>query len=72
MTTGESEKGMSGDLECMCLQCGISHYLAADLLVLEAIDGDHRKGVANHVCTECGGALYVLGRAGDAPFYTAR
>ncbi len=62
---------MNDDLECMCLLCGISHYLGAELLTFEDIEGDERKMVANQGCSECGGALYVLGKAGDAPFYTA-
>jgi hypothetical protein len=60
---------MSEELECMCLNCGISVYLSADAIVLDDSAGLAARLVKNCFCTECGGQLTVVGKAGDEPLY---
>ena len=56
-------------MECMCLECGISHYLPLTDLVMENVEGMERQLITNLTCTECGGPLMLVGKAGDHPYY---
>ena len=57
------------EMECMCLECGISHYLDTGFLKLEPLEDSQYKAVANQECDQCGGTLIVIGKAGDQPNY---
>ena len=61
---------MNEMMECMCLDCGISNYLDVQDVSLENIPDLQRQFVKNRPCIECGGALVVIGRAGEEPCYT--
>lgn len=61
---------MSGEMECMCQQCGISIYIPADLISLEDPANTEVKMLSSlHVCEQCGGQLALVGKAGDEPHY---
>lgn len=63
---------MDREVECMCLDCGVSLYLEAGLMVLGGfIEGDMRV-VDNIYCSQCGGQLFVVGKAGEEPAYRTR
>lgn len=61
---------MDRDIECMCMNCGISLYIAMGEIALDdsVISCDHRM-VRNLLCTECGGPLAMIGPAGEQPHY---
>ncbi|MDY0042475.1 MAG: hypothetical protein RBS57_19365 [Desulforhabdus sp.] len=60
---------MSMEIECMCLECGISLYLQTSSLVLGSfIEGDKRL-VDNTFCSQCGGPLLAVGKAGEQRNY---
>ncbi|MCU0572376.1 MAG: hypothetical protein MUC41_05215 [Syntrophobacteraceae bacterium] len=61
---------MDRDIECMCMNCGVSLYIAMGEIALDdsVISCDHRM-VRNLFCTECGGALAMIGLAGEQPRY---
>ena len=61
---------MSEEMECMCLQCGISLYLPAELISLEDPANTEVKLLSSiHVCESCGGSLVLVGKVGDEPQY---
>jgi hypothetical protein len=60
---------MADLMECMCLECGVSTYLDLSGVSVEDDVGSGHKFVLNSFCPECGGALLVVGKAGDEPFY---
>ena len=60
---------MSDEVECMCLECGISLYLAGINIPFEHFSGEAKQPLPNIYCTECGGALVVVGKKGDEPQY---
>ena len=60
---------MSDELECMCTECGISLYFPRDLITVEGFDDTGKALVRAPFCTECGGTLRVIGKAGAEPFY---
>ncbi|MBW2072532.1 MAG: hypothetical protein JRI89_14925 [Deltaproteobacteria bacterium] len=61
---------MSELMECMCQECGISHYLPEDTITLEdPANSEVRLLSGIFVCSECGGALALIGKAGDEPSY---
>lgn len=60
---------MKGDVECMCMNCGVSLYIPMSEVILEDVPtGDYRM-VRNCFCTECGGQLAMIGLAGEQPTY---
>lgn len=61
---------MDRDIECMCTNCGISLLIPMGEIVLDdtVISCDQRL-VRNLFCTECGGALAMIGLAGEQPHY---
>jgi DNA-directed RNA polymerase subunit RPC12/RpoP len=61
---------MTKEMECMCLECGVSNYLPADCITLEdpsAVDSKIIDSLL--VCEQCGGQLMLMGKAGDEPHY---
>lgn len=58
------------EMECMCQQCGISVYLRPDRISLEDPPNAEMKLLSHLcVCTECGGRLVLVGKAGNEPHY---
>ncbi|MGC8719669.1 MAG: hypothetical protein ACP5TY_06640 [Thermodesulforhabdaceae bacterium] len=61
---------MSLRMECMCCECGISHYIPLeDITSTEVTGGFQYPIVLNIVCSECGGTLFIVGKEGDQPRY---
>jgi hypothetical protein len=60
---------MNEQMECMCLDCGISLYLSGETISLEERDGTSTKLLRDVFCTECSGPLILIGKAGAAPHY---
>jgi len=60
---------MNEEMECMCLECGISQYIDLGIITLEDGGPEGRKLIRNHACISCGGPLALIGRAGDEPYY---
>jgi len=63
---------MSKEVECMCLECGISLYLDKDSILLGDYVTDTLRVVEKTFCTQCGGQLAMVGLAGDEPNYRVR
>ncbi len=63
-------RSMSDEMECMCLECGISsHFPAIDLSFDDFPGFAGKRFVTNLSCPQCGGALFVVGRVGEEPLY---
>jgi hypothetical protein len=60
---------MPEQIECMCVHCGISVYLDMDLVSLDDGFNPAVTTLNNLFCTECGGQLTVVGKAGEEPHY---
>jgi hypothetical protein len=60
---------MAEEMECMCLECGISLYLDASIVALEDSGASETKLLRNIFCSECGGQLMLVGKAADEPHY---
>lgn len=61
---------MSDEMECMCLECGISSHFPALELSFDTVPGfTGKRIVTNLFCPQCGGGLLVVGRVGEEPFY---
>lgn len=60
---------MTDELECMCTECGISLYFPPDLITLDDYNDAGKALVLAPFCTECGGRLRLIGKAGEEPFY---
>ena len=61
---------MSNEIECMCMQCGISICLPEDCVIMEdSSDADSKLLDILLVCEQCGGQLRLVGKSGDEPFY---
>ena len=58
----EEYRSMDDQTECMCLECGISHYLPSDILIIEQTEKEGRKTLTYPNCSECGGVLMIIGR----------
>ncbi|MCK8600444.1 hypothetical protein [Desulfoferrobacter suflitae] len=63
---------MSKEVECMCLECGVSLYLDGDIIHLGDYVTDALRAVEKTFCTQCGGQLALVGLAGDEPNYRTR
>jgi hypothetical protein len=60
------EYTVSKQLECICLNCGIYHYiepLGASLE--EEFPGSETRLLTNVFCSECGGDLAIVGKEKD-------
>jgi len=61
---------MGEDMECMCVECGISTYLPLDYIKMEDLAATDSKMIDSLiVCQNCGGQLKLVGKAGDEPEY---
>lgn len=61
---------MSDEMECMCLECGISSYFPAVDLSFDNFPGfAGKRFVTNLFCPQCGGVLFVVGLVGEEPCY---
>ena len=61
---------MGEELECMCMECGVSNYLPADDVIMDEQEGTNSKLLDRLlVCQNCGGQLRLIGRAEDEPYY---
>lgn len=60
---------MNDEMECMCLECGISVLLSLETIALGDFVEGQRRQVDNIFCTECGGPLVLVGKAGDEAYY---
>ena len=56
-------------IECICLECGISHYIEQKMISEEDRDISGRSVIDSIFCSRCGGKLMVNCRAGEEPFY---
>ena len=56
-------------VECQCTQCGISMYIEFKGLHLEFSPAIDMTVIKNMFCSECGGELILIGRAGEEPCY---
>jgi hypothetical protein len=53
----------------MCLECGVSIHITEDLIVMDPSDSESKILDSLLICELCGGALRLVGKAGDEPFY---
>jgi len=60
---------MSNEMECMCLECGMSIHMPEDLIAMDPSDSTSKLLDSILVCENCGGQLQLVGKAGDEPFY---
>lgn len=60
---------MTDSWECMCLECGISNMIELEGVILDELQDGGIKVVRDVYCSECGGPLLIVGRAGEEPFY---
>jgi hypothetical protein len=60
---------MNKQMECMCLHCGISLYLFAEMISFEEGGGANTRLLRDVFCSECSGPLIVTGEAGAEPHY---
>jgi hypothetical protein len=61
---------MSNEIECMCMECGISIYLPEDSVIMDDSSGADSKLLdILLVCEQCGGQLRLVSKKGDEPFY---
>lgn len=60
---------MSNEMECMCMECGMSSYIPADLITMDSSVYDSNLIDSLLVCQSCGGKLKLVGEAGGEPFY---
>jgi hypothetical protein len=67
----KKKPGTEGGMECLCLECGISHYLELEGVSPDSLKPSETRILANIFCEACGGALFIRGRAGDEPCYPA-
>ena len=61
---------MTKEMECMCMNCGVSNCFTADYITLEdpsAVDSKIIDSLL--VCEQCGGQLMLVCKAGDEPHY---
>jgi hypothetical protein len=56
-------------MECMCMECGISSYIPADLIKMDPSVHDSNLIDSLLVCQNCGGKLKLVGKAGDERLY---
>ena len=60
---------MSSEMECMCLECGMSVHVSEDLIAMDSSDSGSKVLDSILICQNCGGQLKLVGKAGDEPFY---
>jgi len=60
---------MSNEMECMCIACGMSSYIPADLIKMDPSVDDSNLIDSLLVCQNCGGKLRLVGKAGNEYHY---
>ena len=60
---------MSNEMECMCIECGMSSHVPGDLSAMDPSVPDSILIDSLLVCQNCGGQLRLVGKAGDEPYY---
>ena len=60
---------MRNEMECMCLECGVSIHMPEDLIAMDPTDPTSTLLDRLLICENCGGRLKLMGKAGDEPFY---
>jgi hypothetical protein len=60
---------MSNEMECMCLECGVSIHMPEDLIAMDPSDPTSTLLDSLLICENCGGQLKLMGKAGDEPSY---
>lgn len=61
---------MSNEIECMCMQCGISIHVPEDSVIMDdSSDANSKLLDILVVCEQCEGQLRLVGKRGDEPFY---
>ena len=61
---------MSQEMECLCLQCGMSsHIPEGDIALEDPSDVESKLLSSLFTCQNCGGRLVLVGKAGDEPHY---
>ncbi len=60
---------MSNEMECMCLECGVSIHMPEDLIAMDPSDSDSKLLDSLLVCENCGGQLKLVGKADEEPLY---
>jgi hypothetical protein len=60
---------MNEQMECMCLNCGVSLFLPREVISLDERVGENTRMLRDVFCTECGGLLILVGAAGAEPHY---
>jgi len=64
---------VTDEMECMCQNCGISTYLPSNRISLEDPANAEARLLSDLcLCTECGGRLFLVGKAGDEPSYRTK
>ncbi len=58
-TTWEGEDEPGKEVECLCLGCGYTHFVPADILIMDTAE-EGSKLAANPICSECGQVLMVV------------
>lgn len=53
---------MSNEMECMCLECGMSIHMPEDLIALDPSDSDSKLLDILLVYENCGGRLVYMAR----------
>jgi hypothetical protein len=56
-------------MECMCLECGISIFMESSIIKLSGPSDTGYELLRDTYCTECGGPMFLVGKAGDEPNY---
>lgn len=58
------------EMECMCQYWGIAIYLPPNRISLEDPANAEARLLSDLcLCTECGGRLFLVGKAGDEPHH---
>lgn len=65
----KKKRGSEGQMECLCLECGISNYMELEGVSPDSLKPSEPRILANIFCEACGGAMLVRGRAGAEPCY---
>lgn len=60
---------MDLQMECMCLECGMSNLVDAGKLAFEDYPYSEIQVLSKVYCENCGGPLMLIGKAGEEPCY---
>lgn len=60
---------MNLQMECMCLECGMSSHIESEKIALEDYPYSEIRVLIKIYCENCGGPLMVIGKAGEEARY---